>query len=92
MPKIPFRIFMKPTTVKGYSSVYCSIRQMNFLKNGTMKKIVVAYGTNKKKHFFFREKQKLKPALLPSRRNSVNGHYKDMMNKNNLYISTLIQS
>ena len=37
-PELHFRIFMKPTTVKGHSSVYCLIRQMSFLKNGTIKR------------------------------------------------------
>jgi len=54
-----------------------------FLKKWNNEKIVVVYRTKtKKQHLFFREKQRLKPALLPSRRNSVNGHGKDMMNKN----------
>ncbi len=62
-----------------------------FLEMWNDEKIVVVYRTKiKKQHFFFREEQKLIPALLPSRRNSVNSYGKDMMNKNNLYISTLI--
>jgi len=64
-----------------------------FLKEWNDEKIVVVYRIKtKKQYFFFREKQRLKAALLPSRRNSVNGLDKDMMNKNNLYNCNLIQS
>jgi len=55
----------------------------DFLKEWKNENIVVVYQVKtKKQDFFFREKQRLKPALLPSRRNSVNGHGKNMVNKN----------
>ena len=64
-----------------------------FLELWNNEKIVVVYRIkSKKQHFFFREEQKLIPALLPSRRNSLNGHGKDKSIKNNLYNCKLIQS
>jgi len=64
-----------------------------FLSDWQQDKLCVVYNTKtKKQKFFFREKQNLIPVLLPSRRNFLIGHNKDMLNKNYLYISTLNQS
>ncbi len=65
----------------------------DFLEEWDEDKLLVTYDIKtKKQKFFFREKQNIKPVLLPSRRNFLNGHDKDKMNKNNLYNCKLIQS
>ena len=65
----------------------------DFLKEWENEKLAVVYHIKtKKQKFFFREKQNIKPVPLPSRRNFLNGHGKDKMNKNNLYNCNLIQS
>lgn len=57
-----------------------------FLKEWENDKLTVVYHIKtKKQNFFFREKPNIKPVLLPSRKNFLNGHGKDKMNKNSLY-------
>ncbi len=64
-----------------------------FLEEWNKGNIVVVYHVKtKKQKFFFREKQNIKPVLLPSRRNFLNGLSKDKMNNNNLYNCKLNQS
>ena len=64
-----------------------------FLKEWENDKLIVVYHVKtKKQKFFFREKQNIRPVLLPSRRNFLLGNGKDNMNKNNLYNCKLIQS
>ncbi len=64
-----------------------------FLEEWENEKLVVIYNVKtKKQKFFFREKQNIKPVLLPPRRNYLNGQDKDKMNKNSLYNCNLIQS
>jgi len=63
------------------------------LEEWDRKKISVVYHVKtKKQKFFFREKQNIRPVLIPSRRNFLLGNGKDNMNKNNLYNCKLIQS
>ena len=64
-----------------------------FLKEWENDKLIVVYHVKtKKQKFFFREKQNIRPVLLPSRRNFLLGNGKDKLNKNNLYNCKLIQS
>jgi len=64
-----------------------------FLKEWQNDKLSVVYHIKtKKQKFFFREKQNIKPVLLPSRRNFLLGNGKDNMNNNNLYNCKLNQS